>query len=613
VIKFVLSPFRFISCVCLFVAGVAHFQMYRFFQPDDTFIFLVYAKNLLQGNGLTFNGEVVEGFSSLSWTLIISLLGRLFTADLLEVAKLASGLAYIGLAFMLPALMKYCRHTTIWLDATIVAALFCTMPPLAIWAASGMETSLFSLLLTAAVINYVIEPSATAAVRRGVLSGLLFGMLAITRPEGCALIAIPCCYELARLLLMRTVNWKMLLTTLLIFGCVMLFLLLWRITCFGELLPTTVHAKTGNLRLQLVNGINYVKEFCVEYFYLVAAYALACIFLLFQNDVKIRQFALISMITVFGYLIFIVMAGGDWMISYRLIAPILPIAVMTIGLAISFCKTIPIKMLLSTPLLVLALADSRTLYSIAGQQADSDRGDIIMGKYIHNLNLPAETKIAVIDAGAIPYFSGLPTIDMIGLNNGHIANLPGGFFQKFDNSYVLAQKPGIIQMHTMQRPSGIYVPAPVFVGTMQLFYSDEFQKHYEIDSKAPIQHLFKRRETALTKSMMDSFHDFSATLIHKDEVDVIRITKTGEGIWVAAPVQQLGSVHIAYRVEDKEGAVLWQDVAALISDLKQQENFEISLPKQALAAASRIVIDPVLVGVAQFSNRGKSVAIAIVN
>ncbi len=42
---------------------------------DDTYIYLVYAKNLLSGNGLTYNGTVIEGYSSPLWLALISLLG----------------------------------------------------------------------------------------------------------------------------------------------------------------------------------------------------------------------------------------------------------------------------------------------------------------------------------------------------------------------------------------------------------------------------------------------------------------------------------------------------------------------------------------------------------
>ena len=42
---------------------------------DDTFIYLVYVKNLLTGNGLTFNGDKVQGFTSVLWTMMIWVVG----------------------------------------------------------------------------------------------------------------------------------------------------------------------------------------------------------------------------------------------------------------------------------------------------------------------------------------------------------------------------------------------------------------------------------------------------------------------------------------------------------------------------------------------------------
>jgi len=611
VIRFALSPINVISALCLLAAGVAHFHAYRFFQPDDTFIFLVYAQNLLHSNGLTFNGEVVEGFSSLSWTLIVSIAG-LLTDDLLSAAKMTSLITYISHAILLAALLKRWRPATTALDAAIVVGLFFAMPAVAIWAASGMETILFSLLLTTAAFGYLIESYAAPTKMRGVISGLLFGLIATTRPEGVALIAIPCCYEFARLLFLRTCNWKTLFTTCLIFCGLTLLLMIWRQTWFGEWLPTTVQAKTGNLRLQIVNGISYAKGFCSEYFYLVAAYVAACFYLFLNQDSRTRFFALMSAVTTCGYLMFVVAAGGDWMLSFRLLAPLMPIALLTIALALSHFKTAR-RVLLVLPILVFAITDSWALYAPTRQQAASDNGDIVMGQYIRSLGLPSSAKVAVIDAGAIPYFSALPTIDMIGLNNTHIAKLPGGFFQKFDNGYVLSQQPQIIQMHTEQRPAGSYAPAPVFVGTVQLFYSDEFQKNYELDMRSPIKHLFRRREIGLPQSMMASFYEFSAQVMRDAEHGniALRITKSGDGLWVAAPAQQLGSIHIGYRIEDRQGKILSEKSIPLKNDMMRSDILDIALTAQDTVDAARIVIDPVLIGVARFSDSGKLISIDV--
>jgi hypothetical protein len=61
-----------------------------------------------------------------------------------------------------------------------------------------------------------------------------------------------------------------------------------------------------------------------------------------------------------------------------------------------------------------------------------------------------DEKIALITAGAIPFYSGLETIDMAGLTDKHIAHLPaklgGGYIghEKFDNRYVLSRQPHFV-------------------------------------------------------------------------------------------------------------------------------------------------------------------------
>ena len=50
---------------------------FRNWTPDDAFISFEYARNLAEGNGLVFNdGERVEGFSNLLWTLLLAAVHR---------------------------------------------------------------------------------------------------------------------------------------------------------------------------------------------------------------------------------------------------------------------------------------------------------------------------------------------------------------------------------------------------------------------------------------------------------------------------------------------------------------------------------------------------------
>jgi hypothetical protein len=57
---------------------------------------------------------------------------------------------------------------------------------------------------------------------------------------------------------------------------------------------------------------------------------------------------------------------------------------------------------------------------------------------------PPGEKIAVPWAGRVPYETGLPTVDMLGLNDAHIARLPKvdrGVDVKYDPEYLLSRRP----------------------------------------------------------------------------------------------------------------------------------------------------------------------------
>ena len=88
-----------------------------------------------------------------------------------------------------------------------------------------------------------------------------------------------------------------------------------------------------------------------------------------------------------------------------------------------------------------------------------------------NKYLPPGTRIALNPVGAVPYYSGLPALDMLGLTNRHIAHatiarmgkgLPG--HEKGDGAYVLDQRPEVILFANVAvSPSG-----PVRLETVRL-------------------------------------------------------------------------------------------------------------------------------------------------
>jgi hypothetical protein len=76
-----------------------------------------------------------------------------------------------------------------------------------------------------------------------------------------------------------------------------------------------------------------------------------------------------------------------------------------------------------------------------------------MGRWL-KANVPPGTLIAVDAAGQVPYFSGLPAIDMFGINDLHIGRLsvptlgegtPG--HEKFDLAYIIARAPRFVVIY----------------------------------------------------------------------------------------------------------------------------------------------------------------------
>ncbi len=66
--------------------------------------------------------------------------------------------------------------------------------------------------------------------------------------------------------------------------------------------------------------------------------------------------------------------------------------------------------------------------------------------------------LAVTAAGTLPYFSKLPSLDMLGLNDRHIAHLqpdkPGMFVHDHaDGGYVLDREPDLIVFHIGSSPA----------------------------------------------------------------------------------------------------------------------------------------------------------------
>ncbi len=154
---------------------------------DDAAISFSFARNLADGHGLVAQagGERVEGYSNPLWVALMSLWEWIGISGFIS-SKLmgaAFGVATIPAVWAIARFSRPDRDEGVPLLAAFALA---TNVQFGIWATSGLENSLFCLLLAAAIWRTLIE----TRTRGFPWSALLFLGVALTRPEGIAYAAL---------------------------------------------------------------------------------------------------------------------------------------------------------------------------------------------------------------------------------------------------------------------------------------------------------------------------------------------------------------------------------------------------------------------------------------
>jgi hypothetical protein len=166
----------------------------------------------------------------------------------------------------------------------------------------------------------------------------------------------------------------------------------------------------------------------------------------------------------------VISGGGDWMPYFRFFLPILPVLyVLTLHGLVDSAEIVaenfnsPRSVATATALAVaaiLAFSSIRPYDSSAAKDPsgfDAERLPGAVNGTIHReiglwlkANLPHDATVAQIATGIVPYYSDLPTLDMLGVNDHHIAHLdvdvgngPAGH-DKQDGAYVLLSMPSVI-------------------------------------------------------------------------------------------------------------------------------------------------------------------------
>lgn len=423
---------------------------------DDGYIYFRYARNFADGHGPTYNagGERVEGYMSILWLLALAAASKL-GLNLPDTAKvLGLVLAIASLALLYPLARALPGGERYPLAPMLAGLALAAASPVALWTFAGMETPLLILLLILGVYLHLREDSS----RPGPVpwSGIVFALAMMARPEAGLIAAVSGVFKLAALVdsgarrgrILRFCLWAAMVV--LLYGAYFL----WRYDYYGYLLPNTFYAKVSANRFSFDRGLSYLFDRGGETGGLLLAAALT----VYVTQTRPLRPALYLAAVIAAWLAGVVFAGGDSLLAGRLIVPVLPFAFLGAslgGLRLLHSADGPARRpAVAASSVILAAVILTVLYPSTRNGVFSERWAVDARSYVGRWladNVPPDTRIAVTPAGAIPYYSRLPAIDMLGLNDTHIAHthvdaFGAGFagHEKYDVDYVLEQRPQII-------------------------------------------------------------------------------------------------------------------------------------------------------------------------
>lgn len=321
-----------------FAAGVAALLALRAridFAVDDAAITFRYARNWAEWGAPVFNrfelaeGAVrVEGYSNLLWMGLLSVLGRVVGFARLGDAALAAQLLASAGTLAVVAHAAARRMALGPAGAFAAPSLAATAAPLVAWSSGGMETALFTLLLTALLAGGLRTP--TTPRGRTALALLAAGVV-LVRAEGAlwalgvGVAAVAGRGRGAR----SSATW-------IAAGAAgaLAAQLAWRYATYGAWLPNTVVAKGGGaLDGTALRGLRHVASWAVVTATPLVALAAAAPALRHAAPAA-RAGARAALVLAAGGVAYNVAVGGDWMPFFRFLAPVTPALALVLAAGI---------------------------------------------------------------------------------------------------------------------------------------------------------------------------------------------------------------------------------------------------------------------------------------
>ncbi len=447
---------------------------------DDAYTTFRYARNLVNGDGAVYNpGDRVEGYSNFLWMLLNALGLWLGINPLVFSSILSVILLVILIFFLLKIYYKQAIGDAKDRSPYLLFGLLPIVTSLSIffYITSGLETQLFvtAFFLSVFSLRYLKF--------NFIAGGLLLGTLILTRSDGFVYAGIVLLSSFIISLKEKKVKREVILSGVI---AIIIFAIYfsWRFWYYRSPLPNPYYAKTSFGLMELKEGVIYIITFLKE--------NLIWIFLFIFGLYKRKDWYLLFIfIGVVGY---VTIVGGDWMPQHRFYQVLIPLLGYVVGWAIYYiCREFRVSEKILYIFIIFIL--SFNLYGvvhqysieklITGENKETTAVEITkqVGVYIDE-NCPRDEKVAFSGAGILPYYTDRYVIDTMGINDYHIAHLPGGI-EKGDPDYVLSLNPYyIVLFHSAVDDDGD-VSSFVWEGGRAIYEHPDFKENYSFEKAFP--------------------------------------------------------------------------------------------------------------------------------
>jgi len=418
----------------LLLALLAAFCLVAFTQrwlQDDAYITYRYSKNLASGLGAVWNpGYAVEGYTNFSWMLLIAGCIKLgIPAE--QATHLLSIPLFVGSLALTFGIARRVLKDDRW--ALLTMALTGANYSFLMYSTGGLETQL-NTTLTLASLLLVVRAVQRRVVTAGSAAGLsvLVALAMMTRPDSIILMLVSfgsMAFVALKFEGVRPATLGRVLLLLLPAALLLVPWLVWKQHFYGGILPNTFYVKLGIHRPgTYLRGLAYVAWPFLSYWWLP-------ILLLLSVKARLRllpsgpaAFPLIAYTVI--WLAYAIRIGGDIM-EFRQLICVFPLLI----LMLVACWREAFPKLESAAVLAVVLVLSSVTHGLffGSYEKPPGLGNIPvltsttlrwsqMGqRLLADLGRNSAVTIAISPAGAIPYWSGLRAIDILGLSDKWVA------------------------------------------------------------------------------------------------------------------------------------------------------------------------------------------------